>query len=86
MYALVSFNEYVTHRYYQHGEFNTSPNLQRLYCKITGKEEAPMIKVRVYACARAHALTWTRAQHASSSCSARARIRDVPHNAHSLNR
>lgn len=30
LYALMSINEYITHRYYQHAEFNKSPWLQRL--------------------------------------------------------
>lgn len=47
MYALVSVNEYVTHRYYQHGEFNSSETLKTLYCKLTGAEEAPTVRVRV---------------------------------------
>jgi len=41
MYALVSFNEYVTHRWYQHAEFNKTPWMKALYCKVTGKAEAP---------------------------------------------
>ena len=41
MYAIVSFNEYVTHRYYQHAEFNKTPWMQKLACVLTGKKEAP---------------------------------------------
>ena len=38
MYAIVSFNEYVTHRYYQHAEFNKTEWMKALYCKATGKK------------------------------------------------
>jgi hypothetical protein len=41
MYAVVSFNEYVTHRWYQHAEFNKTEWMKGLYCKVTGKEVAP---------------------------------------------
>ena len=41
MYAIVSFNEYVTHRYYQHAEFNKTPWMQRLACFWTGEKEPP---------------------------------------------
>lgn len=41
MYAIVSFNEYVTHRWYQHAEFNQTDWMKSLYCKVTGKEVAP---------------------------------------------
>lgn len=41
MYAVVSFNEYVTHRWYQHAEFNKTGWMKALYCKLTGKEQAP---------------------------------------------
>ena len=41
MYAIVSFNEYVTHRYYQHAEFNKTEWMKALYCKATGKKQAP---------------------------------------------
>ena len=34
MYALMSLNEYVTHRYYQHAEFNKNPILQALFFKL----------------------------------------------------
>ena len=41
MYAIVSFNEYVTHRYYQHAEFNKTDWMKKLVCLMTGKKEAP---------------------------------------------
>lgn len=34
MYALMSLNEYVTHRYYQHAEFNKNSVLQTLFFKF----------------------------------------------------
>jgi hypothetical protein len=43
MYALVSANEYVTHRYYQHAEFNKNETLKKIWCTLTGKKEAPKI-------------------------------------------
>jgi hypothetical protein len=43
MYALVSFNEYVTHRYYQHAEFNKNETLKKVWCAVTGQKEAPKI-------------------------------------------
>ncbi|OUS42475.1 hypothetical protein BE221DRAFT_61534 [Ostreococcus tauri] len=43
MYALVSANEYVTHRYYQHAEFNKNETLKKVWCTLTGKKEAPKI-------------------------------------------
>lgn len=42
MYALMSVNEYVTHRYFQHAEFNKQAFLQRASQLLTGKP----IKVR----------------------------------------
>jgi len=44
LYALMSVNEYCTHRYFQHAEFNREPFLQRLYCLVTRKEVAPKIR------------------------------------------
>ena len=41
MYAVVSFNEYVTHRWYQHAEFNKTDWMKALWCKLTGAEVAP---------------------------------------------
>jgi hypothetical protein len=41
MYALVSFNEYCTHRWYQHAEFNKTDWMKNLYCKLTGADVAP---------------------------------------------
>jgi len=41
MYALVSFNEYVTHRYFQHAEFNRTDWMKSLWCKMTGVAVAP---------------------------------------------
>jgi len=41
MYALVSVNEYVTHRYFQHAEFNRTDWMKSLWCKMTGVEVAP---------------------------------------------
>jgi hypothetical protein len=35
MYAIVSFNEYVTHRYYQHAEFNKTDWMKKLACLVT---------------------------------------------------
>lgn len=43
MYALVSANEYVTHRYYQHAEFNKNETLKRVWCFFTRQKEAPKI-------------------------------------------
>ena len=34
MYALMSFNEYVTHRFYQHQDFNKNPLLQTIFLKF----------------------------------------------------
>ena len=41
MYAVVSFNEYVTHRWFQHAEFNKTDWMKALWCKVTGAEVAP---------------------------------------------
>ena len=41
MYAVVSFNEYVTHRWFQHAEFNKTDWMKALWCKLTGAEVAP---------------------------------------------
>ena len=41
MYAIVSFNEYITHRYYQHAEFNKTDWMKKIACMVTGKEKAP---------------------------------------------
>jgi len=43
MYALVSINEYITHRYYQHAEFNKNETLKKVWCFFTGAKEAPKI-------------------------------------------
>jgi hypothetical protein len=37
MYAVVSFNEYVTHRWFQHAEFNKTDWMKALWCKVTGE-------------------------------------------------
>ena len=44
MYALMSVNEYVTHRYFQHAEFNREPALQKLWCFFSRQKEAPKIR------------------------------------------
>lgn len=44
MYVLMSINEYVTHRYYQHEEFNKSSMLKKLSCMVMNLEKAPKIK------------------------------------------
>merc|ERR1719353_1596808 len=46
MYALMSANEYMTHRYFQHLEFNrpeTFPELKRLIAAVTGDPVAPKL-------------------------------------------
>jgi len=43
MYGLVSFNEYVAHRYYQHTEFNSSPRLQAAWRALSRGGEAPKV-------------------------------------------
>ena len=46
MYGLMSFNEYVTHRYYQHAEFNRSPWLQAIAKTLLSpfSREVPVVK------------------------------------------
>lgn len=44
MYALVSANEYLTHRYYQHAEFNQSEALQKAWCAVMRVDEPPKVK------------------------------------------
>jgi len=44
MYSLMSVNEYVTHRYYQHAEFNKEPMLQNIAMFLLRKEESIKIK------------------------------------------
>ena len=34
MYSLMSLNEYITHRYYQHAEFNKNQFMQKIACMI----------------------------------------------------
>ncbi len=43
MYALVSVNEYITHRYYQHTEFNKNETMKKVWCFFTRQTEAPKI-------------------------------------------
>ena len=44
LYALMSVNEYMTHRWYQHAEFNKEPLLQKLWCMLTFAKVAPKIR------------------------------------------
>jgi len=44
MYALMSFNEYVTHRWYQHAEFNKDPAMQKAAQFLLRKNEPIKIK------------------------------------------
>ena len=44
MYILMSVNEYITHRYYQHAEFNKNNFLQKLTCFVMNIEKAPKVK------------------------------------------
>ena len=44
MYVLMSINEYITHRYYQHAEFNKNTFLQKLTCFVMNIESAPKVK------------------------------------------
>ena len=44
MYSLMSVNEYITHRYYQHGEVNKEPILQKILCTLTNQEKFEKIK------------------------------------------
>lgn len=44
MYGLVSANEYATHRYYQHCEFNQSELLQKAWCFVMRVDKAPKVK------------------------------------------
>lgn len=44
MYVLMSVNEYITHRYYQHAEFNKNTFLQKLTCFVMNIESAPKVK------------------------------------------
>ena len=39
MYSLMSVNEYITHRYYQHAEFNRTPWMQKIASAIFGQEK-----------------------------------------------
>ena len=43
MYAMVSVNEYITHRYYQHTEFNKNETMKKVWCFFTRQTEAPKI-------------------------------------------
>ena len=43
MYAMVSVNEYITHRYYQHAEFNKNETLKKVWCFFTRQTEAPKV-------------------------------------------
>ena len=43
MYTLMSINEYITHRYYQHEEFNKSSMLKKLSCMVMNLEKAPKV-------------------------------------------
>ena len=43
MYAMVSINEYITHRYYQHAEFNKNETLKKVWCFFTRQTEAPKV-------------------------------------------
>jgi len=36
LYALMSVNEYCTHRWYQHAEFNKEAWMQKIACILTG--------------------------------------------------
>lgn len=44
MYALMSVNEYITHRYYQHAEFNKNEFMKKFTCAIMNVEKAPKVK------------------------------------------
>lgn len=44
MYILMSVNEYITHRYYQHAEFNKNTFLQKITCFVMNIEKAPKVK------------------------------------------
>ena len=46
LYGLMSVNEYVTHRYYQHAEFNKSPWLQKIAKAVLGPfgKEVPTVR------------------------------------------
>ena len=44
MYSLMSINEYITHRYYQHAEFNKNTLLKKVTCFFMGLEQAPKVK------------------------------------------
>ena len=39
MYSLMSVNEYITHRYYQHTEFNRTPWMQKIASTILGQDK-----------------------------------------------
>ena len=39
MYAMVSINEYITHRYYQHAEFNKNETLKKVWCFFTRQKD-----------------------------------------------
>lgn len=43
LYSIMSVNEYITHRYYQHEEFNKEPFLQNIWCKLRGIEKPPKL-------------------------------------------
>ena len=43
LYSIMSVNEYITHRYYQHEEFNKEPFLQNIWCKLRGIEKPPKV-------------------------------------------
>jgi len=44
MYALMSVNEYITHRYYQHAEVNKEPLLQKFLCFVMNLEKFPKVR------------------------------------------
>ena len=46
MYTLMSINEYITHRYYQHLDFNKQTNLKKIISILTFNKDSEKIKLK----------------------------------------